>query len=66
MKQVYQFTVNEETKHIVFWISDWHSTFNCYPTLEEATAFYERLRKLEETGGTYRGRTVNHVVISSR
>lgn len=66
MKQIYQFTMNADTKHTVFWISDWHSTFNCYADLTEAEKFRDRLLALEASGGTYRGRTVNHVVLSSR
>jgi hypothetical protein len=65
-KTVYQFKVLPDAKHIVFWISDWHSTFNCYPDLATAEKFRDKLLALEATGGTYRGRTVNHVVLSSR
>lgn len=58
--------LNGNEKYMVFWLSDYHATFNCYADLGEAEQFRDKLLALEDTGGTFRGRMVTHVVLSSR
>jgi hypothetical protein len=59
-------TMKDEAKFIVFWISDYHSTFQTFSEQTKAEEFRDRLLKMEDEGKTYRGRSVNHVVLSSR
>lgn len=61
-----KFKYATDEKYVVFWISDYHATYELFADQKKAEAYRDRLLKLEQEGGTFRGRSVNHVVLSIR